>query len=187
MAPNEAAQTAGEPDLRYPVGKWQRPTAPLTPDERRKLIDAIAELPFHLRRAVSGLSPERLEALYRPGGWTIRQVVHHLADSHLNAYTRFKLGVTEDEPAIKTYDEARWAELPDGKKGPLETSLSLIDNLHERWVIFLRGLGPGEWARKVRHPEWGTMTLDELLSDYAWHGRHHVAHITAARERNGWQ
>jgi uncharacterized damage-inducible protein DinB len=183
MAPTEAAQT----DLRYPIGKWQRPTAALTPDDRRELIDQIAEAPIRLRSAVKGLSPERLAAPYRPDGWTIRQVVHHLADSHMNAYTRFKLAVTEEEPALKPYDEARWAELSDAKKGPLEPSLEIIENLHQRWALFLRALSPGEWARKGRHPEWGPISCEELLSQYAWHGRHHIAHITSLRERNGWQ
>jgi uncharacterized damage-inducible protein DinB len=182
MAPNQAAEV----DLRYPVGKWQRQDN-LTPDQRRQFIDAIAEVPERMREAVHGLSPERLDTPYRPGGWTVRQVVHHVPDSHMNSYIRFKLGVTEDEPTIKTYDESLWAELADAKSKPIEPSLALLENLHARWVIFLRSLGPAEWARKVRHPEWGAISLDELLSQYAWHGRHHVAHITALRERSGWQ
>jgi hypothetical protein len=173
-------------DLRYPVGKWQRPDK-LTPEQRRELIDTMADTPARMRAAVKGLTDQQLDTPYRPGGWTVRQVVHHVPDSHMNAYTRFKLGVTEDEPTVKTYEEGRWAELADAKATPIEPSLVLLENLHKRWVTFLRSLGPAEWARSVRHPEWGVMSLDQLLSDYAWHGRHHVAHITALRERNGWK
>lgn len=173
-------------DLRYPVGKWQRPEK-LTPDQRRELIDTMADAPARMSAAVKGLTDQQLDTPYRPGGWTVRQVVHHVSDSHMNAYTRFKLGVTEDEPTIKTYEEARWAELADAKATPIEPSLVLLENLHKRWVTFLRSLGPAEWARNVRHPEWGTISLDQLLSQYSWHGRHHVAHITALRERNGWK
>jgi hypothetical protein len=173
-------------DLRYPVGKWQRPDK-LTPDQRRELIDTMADAPAQLRAAVKGLTDQQLDTPYRPGGWTVRQVVHHLPDSHMNAYTRFKLGVTEDEPTIKTYEEGRWAELADAKTAPIEPSLVLFENLHKRWVTFLRSLGPAEWARNVRHPEWGAISIDQLLSQYSWHGRNHVAHITALRERNGWK
>jgi len=174
-----------EADLRYPVGKFQR-VETLTPAERREHIDAIAETPARLSAAVSGLNPEQLDTPYRPGGWTVRQVAHHLPDSHMNAYTRFKLALTEDVPTIKPYDEARWAELADAK-GPIEPSLSLLENLHKRWVVLLRSITPAEWARRFRHPERGIMTLDEQVALYAWHGRHHVAHITSLRERNGWR
>jgi hypothetical protein len=184
MAPNEAA--TAEQDLRYPIGKWQRLES-LTPDQRREMIDQIEATPAHLKAAVAGLTATQLDTPYRPGGWTVRQVVHHIPDSHLNAYTRFKLAATEDEPTVKTYEEGRWAELPDGKTSPIEPSLALLENLHKRWVLFLRSLGPAEWGRKIHHPEIGIMTLDALLSDYAWHGRHHVAHITRLRERNGWK
>lgn len=184
MAPNEAA--TAEQDLRYPLGKWKHPSN-LSPDLRRELIDQIAEAPARMRAAVAGLTDQQLDTPYRPGGWTIRQVVHHVPDSHMNAYTRFKLGVTEDEPTIKTYEEGRWAELADAKTPSIEPSLAILENLHKRWVTFLRSIAPADWSRKVRHPEWGTITLDELLSQYAWHGRHHVAHITSLRARNGWK
>ncbi len=114
-------------------------------------------------------------------------MVHHLPDSHLNAFTRFKLALTEDEPTIKTYDEARWAELPDAKGAPIEPSLALLDSLHKRWVVLLRSLTFADWARRFRHPERGVMALEDTLAMYAWHGRHHVAHITSLRERNSWR
>jgi DinB superfamily len=174
-----------EADLRYPIGKFQR-VETLTPDQRREFIDAIAETPARLNAAVSGLNAEQLDTPYRPGGWTVRQVAHHLPDSHMNAFTRFKLALTEDVPTIKPYDEARWAELADAK-GPIEPSLALLENLHKRWVVLLRSLGATEWARKFRHPELGLLTLDQTLAIYGWHGRHHVAHITGLRERNGWR
>lgn len=174
-------------DLRYPVGKFERPTAPLTPAQRREFIDAIAEVPARLAEAIRGLSPAQLDTPYRPGGWTVRQVVHHLPDSHVNSYVRFKLALTEDEPTIKTYEENLWAQLPDSRDTPLETSIALLEHLHKRWVILLRSLQPGDFARTFRHPDWGRDTVDFLLAQYAWHGRHHVAHITALRERNGWR
>jgi hypothetical protein len=172
-------------DLRYPVGPFQR-TNQLTPAERSAATDAIAEAPAKLRAAVKGLTADQLATPYRPGGWTVRQVVHHLPDSHLNAYTRFKLALTEDQPQIKTYQEARWAELVDGKDASVETSLNLLEALHERWVMLLRSLKPEDYARKLEHPELGLINLDFLLAMYSWHGRHHVAHITALRERMGW-
>ena len=147
----------------------------------------MEEAPKKLRAAVKGLSREQLATPYRDGGWTVQQVVHHLADSHMNAYTRFKLALTEDEPTIKPYNETRWAELSDSKTTPVETSLALMDGLHERWLNLLRGMAPADFARKLKHPERGTMTLDETLGMYAWHGRHHVAHITGLRDRKGWK
>jgi hypothetical protein len=172
-------------DLRYPVGKFE-PVTTLTSEQRRECIDAIAEAPARLAAAVAGLTPAQLDTPYRPGGWTVRQLVHHIADSHMNALGRFKLALTEDEPTIKTYDEARWAELADTKTPPIGPSLALLENLHTRWVVLLRSLTPADWPRKFRHPEWGPATVDFLLAQYAWHGRHHVAHITSLRERNGW-
>jgi uncharacterized damage-inducible protein DinB len=174
-----------EPDLRYPVGKFEAVTS-LTGEQRRQCIDAIAEAPARLAAAVAGLMPAQLDTPYRPGGWTVRQLVHHIADSHMNALIRFKLALTEDEPTIKTYEEARWAELADTKTPPIESSLVLLENLHKRWVLLLRSLTSADWPRKFRHPEWGPATVDFLLAQYAWHGRHHVAHITSLRERNGW-
>ncbi|MGA8223449.1 MAG: bacillithiol transferase BstA [Candidatus Acidiferrales bacterium] len=173
-----------EADLRYPIGKFHR-VETLTPEQRREHIDAIAETPARLVAAVSGLKPEQLDTPYRPGGWTVRQVTHHVPDSHMNAYTRFKLALTEDEPTIKPYDEARWAELADAKS-PIEPSLALLENLHKRWVLVLRSITPAEWGRKLRHPDLGLLTLDQTLAIYGWHGRHHVTHITGLRERNGW-
>ncbi|MGD1212087.1 MAG: YfiT family bacillithiol transferase [Candidatus Acidiferrales bacterium] len=172
-------------DLRYPIGKFE-PVTSLTGEQRREYIDTIAETPARLAAAVAGLTPAQLDAPYRPGGWTVRQLVHHIADSHMNAFGRFKLALTEDEPTIKTYEESRWAELADAKTPPIEPSLALLENLHKRWVLLLRSLGPADWPRKFRHPEWGLATVDFLLAQYAWHGRHHVAHITSLRERNGW-
>jgi uncharacterized damage-inducible protein DinB len=175
-----------EPDLRFPIGEYEAVDT-ITDDQRRAFLAALAETPARLRDAVAGLSPEQLDTPYRPGGWTVRQVVHHLPDSHMNSYMRSKLALTEQEPTIKTYEEALWAELADAKTAPVEPSLALLENLHTRWVLLLRSLTPAEIARKFRHPERGTMTLDENLALYAWHGRHHVAHITALRKRNGWR
>jgi uncharacterized damage-inducible protein DinB len=172
-------------DLRYPIGKFELPAAVADAD-RPGLIDQIAALPGEIRRAVAGLGDSQLDTPYRDGGWTVRQVVHHLPDSHLNAYTRFKLALTEDEPTIKTYEEARWAELPEARSAPIGVSLALLDALHERWVLMLRVLAPGQYARKLRHPEWGPLSLGQMLALYAWHSRHHVAHVTALRARMGW-
>jgi len=173
-------------DPRYPVGKYERRDT-LTPDERAALIEAIAETPRRMREAVGGLTAAQLETPYRDGGWTLRQVVHHVPDSHLNAYCRFKLALTEDGPTIRPYDEAKWAELHDSVDTPIETSLTLLDSLHDRWVRLLRSMKDDDFGRTLNHPEWTKpMTLDTMLSLYGWHGRHHVAHITTTRERNGW-
>ena len=178
--------TVQETDLRYPVGKFDF-DAPITEADYPMLIAAIAETPGALRRAVAGLSPDQLATRYRPGGWTVKQVVHHLPDSHLNAYTRFKLALTEDEPTIKPYDEAAWAELADSRKVPIEVSLDLLDALHLRWVALLRSMDPADFNRTFRHPEHGrVLTLKQLLGLYAWHGRHHVAHINSLKKREGW-
>jgi uncharacterized damage-inducible protein DinB len=174
-----------EADLRYPIGKFQRADN-VDEAQRRVLVAAIAEAPSKLKAAVAGLSEQQLDTPYRPGGWTVRQVVHHLADSHMNSFVRFKLALTEDEPTIKPFDEGRWAELADGK-ARVEPSLLLLETLHQRWVLLLDSLGPSDWQRQFRHPERGTMTLGDNLQLYAWHGRHHVAHITSLRERNGWR
>ena len=172
-------------DLRFPIGKF-RADAPIAASDYPLLIGQIAETPGALRSAVAGLSRDQIETPYRPGGWTVKQVVHHLPDSHLNAYTRFKLALTEDEPTIKAYDEAKWAELPDSQRVPIDVSLDLLESLHLRWVVLLRGLDGADFQRGLRHPERGLMTLAQLLALYAWHGRHHVAHITSLREREGW-
>lgn len=172
-------------DPRYPVGKftWEEN---LSDEKRRELIGQIVEAPAKMRVAVAGLSEAQLETPYREGGWTVRQVVHHLADSHLNAYGRFKLALTEDEPTIKTYNQERWAELPDAKTAPVEPSLTLLESLHKRWVMLLRSMTAADFARNLKHPELGVVSLDKYLSLYAWHGGHHVAHITSLRERTGW-
>ena len=173
-------------DLRYPIGKFSL-EGEITEARRRGWIEEIAEAPAALRAAVAGLTPDQIMTPYRPQGWTVRQVVHHLPDSHLNAYTRFKLALTEDEPTIKPYDEVRWAELNDTGTVSLEVSLTLLETLHERWVALFRSLTPEEYRRTFRHPEHGRVfTLEETLAEYAWHGRHHVAHITSLREREGW-
>lgn len=174
-------------DLRYPIGKYERVTEPLAEAERRRLIDDIAGVPAAMREAVKGLSKEQLDTPYRPEGWTVRQVVHHLPDSHINCYVRFKLALTENEPLIKTYEEQLWAELPDGKSAEIEVSLSLLEAVHRRWVLTLRSMTPADFARKFKHPELGVVSLDQALGSYAWHGRHHIAHITALRERMGWK
>jgi uncharacterized damage-inducible protein DinB len=172
-------------DLRYPVGKYTRPER-LSPEERRQAIDAIAAAPAALRAAVAGLADAQLDTPYRPGGWTVRQVVHHVPDSHANAYVRFKLGLTEDEPTIRPYEEARWAEQPEARSAPVEPSLAFLEALHGRWVLALRAIQPAEWERRLVNPETGRYTLDQLLALYAWHGRHHVGHITELRRREGW-
>lgn len=172
-------------DLRYPVGRYQRPTN-LSPDQRRAAIDSIAGAPARMRAAVRGLDDSQLDTPYRPDGWTVRQLVHHVPDSHLNSYTRFKLALTEDTPTIKPYDEAAWARLDDSRTTPIETSLTMLDVLHDRWVRLLHAMTPSDFERRINHPENGTMTLDQLLALYEWHGRHHVAHITELRWRMGW-
>ncbi len=172
-------------DLRYPIGKFHF-DSPSTDEQKRKQIDEIALAPANLRAAVKGLSAQQLDTPYRPEGWTVRQLAHHVPDSHLNAYVRFKLALTEDEPTIKPYAEDRWARLADTPDTPVEVSLTMLDSLHDRWVRLLRSLGPEEWKRSFRHPELGLVSLERNLALYAWHGRHHVAHITGLRERNGW-
>jgi len=174
-----------ETDLQYPIGKFHRHGA-LTDELRARYIEQIEILPGRLRDAVSGLNEKQLETPYRPGGWTVRQVVHHVADSHMNAFVRFKLALTEDEPTIKTYEESLWAHLADAKL-PVEPSLALLENLHTRWVVLLKSLGEAEWKRRFVHPALGPMSLDQTLALYAWHGRHHVAHVTSLREREGWK
>jgi uncharacterized damage-inducible protein DinB len=172
-------------DPRYPAGRYERRNV-LTPEERRAMIEEIAAAPRHMRDAVAGLGAEQMETPYREGGWTLRQVVHHVPDSHMNSYVRFKLALTEQTPTIRPYDEARWAELADSRDTPLETSLTLLETLHDRWVRLLRSMTDDDFRRTLNHPENGLMTLDAMLALYAWHGRHHVAHITSTRARNGW-
>jgi uncharacterized damage-inducible protein DinB len=172
-------------DPRFPVGKFHYDGPPAA-EQKQHFIDEIAQTPASLRASIKGLSGSQFDTPYRDGGWTVRQVVHHLPDSHMNSYVRFKLALTEDEPTIKPYAEDRWAELPDTKATPVEVSLTLLDSLHDRWVRLLRSLTPEEWKRTFRHPELGPMDLEKTLALYAWHGRHHVAHITELRKRKSW-
>jgi hypothetical protein len=172
-------------DLRYPIGRLHRPES-LPDAQRRRAIDVIAAAPAEMRAAVRGLDETQLDTPYRPDGWSVRQVVHHVPDSHLNAYIRFKLALTEDTPTIKAYDEAAWAKLDDSRTTPVETSLTMLEVLHDRWVRLLRSLSPPDYSRKLIHPENGPMTLDGVLATYEWHSRHHVAHIVGLRKRNGW-
>jgi DinB superfamily len=172
-------------DLRYPVGKFQRPQS-LSDAQRTDAIDAIAATPAKLRAAVRGLNESQLDTPYRPDGWTVRQVVHHVPDSHANAYTRFKLALTEDVPTIKPYDENAWAKLGDVRSTPIETSLVLLESLHDRWVRLLRSIAPADFDRRLKRPENGEMNLHQLLALYAWHGDHHVAHVANLRARSGW-
>jgi uncharacterized damage-inducible protein DinB len=172
-------------DLSYPIGRFVRPVA-FTDASRAAAVAAIVATPASLRAAVRGLSDAQLDTPYRPGGWTVRQLVHHVADSHLNAYVRTRLAITEDNPTIKPYDEQRWAELPDAKAMPAEVSLVLLDALHERWAALLSTFGPAEFSRTLMHPQNGPMTVDSMIELYAWHGKHHAAHVTALRGRSGW-
>ena len=174
-----------EQDPRFPIGPPQF-RCEVTPEMRAQAVRDIEEAPDLLREAVAFLSPEQLDTPYREGGWTVRQVVHHLPDSHLNAYTRFRLALTEEEPTIKPYDEAAWAELSDARTAPVELSLDLLDPLHHRWVLLLNSLDEAGWKRVFVHPALGKLTLEQTALLYAWHSRHHVAHITALRERMGW-
>lgn len=169
---------------RYPIGKFV-PPASLDEKTRQQAIAEIARTPKRLRDAVSGLSKEQLDTPYRQDGWTVRQVVHHLPDSHINAYARCKLALTEDEPLIRTFDEAGWAELPDSQ-APVEMSLRMLDALHERWIYLYERIDSRGWSRCLRHPDMGLRRLDEWVVLYAWHGRHHVAQITMLRDRMGW-
>ncbi len=172
-------------DLRHPVGTFDMSTEATTA-RRREWIRELADTPGQLRAAVEGLSEEQLDTPYRPEGWTVRQVVHHLPDSHLNGYIRFRLAVTETEPTIKPYDEKLWAELDDARSAPVEPSLALLTALHRRWVLLLESLPAADFSRKLNHPEIGIIALGSYLGAYAWHGRHHVAHITSLRERMQW-
>lgn len=173
-------------DPSFPIGRFESLGRPLTAQERAARIAAIEAHPANMRAAVAGLDDAQLDTPYRDGGWTVRQVVHHVVDSHVNSYIRFKLAVTEDAPAVVTYEQSAWAELPDAKSAPVETSLAILDALHPRWVSFLRACGPEDFARTVRHPELGTVSVDFLLEMYGWHCPHHEAHITRLRDRMGW-
>jgi hypothetical protein len=172
-------------NLQYPVGRFQW-TGEYDPGNRGEWLQTISDTPGNVRRVVDGLTEEQLDTPYRPGGWTVRQVVHHYADDHLNSYIRFKLALTEDGPRIKGYSEALWAELPDARLGPLEPSLRLLTALHRRWVQAWRALEDADWRRTFVHPGRGEVSLDQLARLYHWHGQHHVAQVRALRVRNGW-
>jgi hypothetical protein len=163
--------------LRYPVGKFEWPKSPPDPATRRVHIKTIEDTPARLRSLVGGLSDAQLDTPYRPGGWTVRQVIHHVPDSHMNAYVRMKLAVTEDAPAIRVYEEQLWAELPEAKTGPVDMSLVLLEALHRRWVMFQNNLTDAQFARTFTHPQWGSVTVGEAVAMYAWHCRHHTAHV----------
>ena len=172
--------------LKYPVGRMPRVQTPLDRATREEHLRTLEALPARFRSLVSGLADPHLDTPYRPGGWTVRQVVHHVPESHMNAFVRFKLALTEDNPTIKPYEEDRWVRLPDVPKAPVAASLALLDALHERWVVLLESLKDADWKRPLVHPESGPMSLDYLLQLYAWHGAHHTAHITGLRNRSGW-
>lgn len=171
--------------LRYPVGRLERIERP-TDADRAGWIEDLAALPARLRSAVDGLDGTRLDSPYRDGGWTVRQVVHHLPDSHVNGYVRMMLALAEEGRSAALYDQERWADQPFARTGDLEPSLTLLDGLHARWTATARGLGPAEWRRSLSHPDWGEATVDDLLNLYAWHSRHHTAHILGLRTREGW-
>lgn len=171
--------------LRYPIGRFE-PERDISAERRLDLMDQIARAPARLRDAVEDLTEDQLDTPYRPDGWSVRQVVHHVPDSHMNGYIRFKWALTESDPEIKVYDEAGWARTPEVAATPITVSLSLLDALHERWDVLLRAMSADDFARTLRHPEMGAMSLDIYLQVYAWHGRHHVAHVTALRESKGW-
>jgi hypothetical protein len=172
-------------DLRYPIGK-DNPKSVLTPKERYVAVEHIARTPDRLRSAVCGLAPDQMEARYRPKGWTVNQIIHHLSDSHMNGYLRFRLALSEEQPTVPYFNESPSAELPDYWKTPVEVSLALLDALHKRWVVLLRCMREEDFARCLSHPQRGIITLDSVLDSCAWHGRHHLAHIASLRERNSW-
>lgn len=172
-------------DPRYPVGHFSPDPAP-TSSSRVRHIDQIQSLPSRLRKTVTGLSAQQLDTPYREGGWTVRQVIHHVPDSHLNAYIRCKLALTEATPTIKPYDEGAWAQLKDSQLTPTEVSLQLLEAVHARWVVLLRTLQPEEFARELNHPEAGIKNIDWLVALYSWHGNHHLAHISSLKERMKW-
>lgn len=171
--------------FRYPIGKFDR-SQPITESSLKSAIQEIHDLPATLRAAVVTLGEEELDTPYRPGGWTVRQLIHHIADSHINAYIRLKLALTEENPTIKPYEEQVWAELPEARNGAMEVSLNLLDALHERFTLTLQSLTPDQWKRTYLHPESGRTSVETLAHTYSWHGKHHVAHITNLRERMEW-
>jgi uncharacterized damage-inducible protein DinB len=173
-------------DVQYPIGKFSE-DPDVTPEKRQQWIAEVEQAPNGFRRAVAGLTQAQLDTPYREGGWTVRQVIHHMADSHLQSVVRFRLALTEDNPAISGYDPAKWAELPDAKIGPVGVSLALFEAIHGRWLLLLRAMNPVDFRKTFRRPDGQVITLDRLLQTYAWHGKHHAAQITALRERMGWK
>ncbi len=173
------------PDLRYPIGEFRR-QASYSPKERLENIELLRQAPVSLRSALVGLSDAQLDTPYREGGWTLRQVVHHIPDSHLNAYTRVKLALTEDKPVIKPYDETAWASLTDTQQTPLEVSVVLLEAIHTRWINIFQSLNESDWQRDYLHPVNGATSIEATLASYVWHGQHHIAHITQLRQRKGW-
>jgi len=171
--------------VRYPIGDFAL-DPDVSPQKRRRWMRQMAESPAALAAATRGLSDAQLGTAYREGGWTLRQVVHHLADAHLNGFTRFKLALTEETPKVKTYEEALWAETADGRDAPVELSLTLLDALHRRWNILLESLQEPEFARAFSHPQRGHMTIDKAIQLYAWHGLHHTAQVAGSRAQRGW-
>jgi uncharacterized damage-inducible protein DinB len=180
---NMTAEAASK-DLRYPVGEFDK-NIEITPEKRSEFIEIIKDLPKKMAQAVEGLSDEQLDTPYRPEGWTLRQTVHHVADSHINSVCRFKLAMTEENPTIRPYFEDRWAELSDSKM-PVDVSLKILEGIHRRWAVLLESLTDEDFQKTLIHPESGEFTIEKLLALYAWHSRHHTAHITKLRERCGW-
>jgi DinB superfamily len=171
--------------IRYPIGRFD-PKIELAPGQRPSVLESIAGAPARMRAAIDGLDDRQLDTPYRDGGWTVRQLVHHVPDSHMNAYIRYKWTLTEALPTIKTYDEAAWARLPDSRETPIEASLALLESLHLRWDVLMRSMSDADFARRMNHPEWGPVDLNVVTRMYDWHGRHHAAHITALRGRMNW-
>jgi hypothetical protein len=169
-------------ERRYPIGPFE-PRREITAQDREELIGEITELPSRLKAVIAGLTREQLDDSYRDGGWTVRQVVHHLPDSHVQGYVRFKLAVTEESPTIKTYSQSEWGETADAREAPVDPSLMLLDALHRRWAYFLRSLSETDFARTYHHPELGEISLDTTLQLYAWHGKHHLGHVKLVAER----
>ncbi len=172
-------------DLSFPIGKYKK-VREITPEQRKQFIREIAELPNNLREMVKNMSEEQIDSPYRPAGWTVRQVVHHVGDSHLNSFIRFKLALTEKNPTIRPYAEDLWAETAEYKM-PVDVSLNLIDSIHRRWVALLESMSDEDFARTLNHPQTGVWSLENLLGMYVWHGKHHTAHINNLKKRNGWE
>ena len=172
-------------ELRYPIGRFSVPEE-ITTKQIKSYIKTIEEAPQKYRKAVQGLSEKQLDTPYRPEGWTVRQVIHHVPDSHINSHVRFKLGLTEENPTIKTYDEAKWAELDDSRDTPIKVSLTLLESLHKRWTLLLKSMSEKDYQKTVNHPEWGELRIDKMLALYDWHCKHHLAHILNLRKRMNW-